>query len=119
MGHVYADVRLSDPEQKHVKQMKMLVDTGATHLCIDESIAKDLDLPVLTEELLEIADGRKVRAKASVSWIEINKRKALVQVRIFDVSEPVIGAFTLEALGLQVDPASGELKQTRSFITRG
>ncbi|MFQ5924481.1 MAG: hypothetical protein ACE5IE_00595 [Dehalococcoidia bacterium] len=42
----------------------------------------------------------------------------MIESRIFDVLEPVIGAFTLEALGLAVDPVCGELKPTPGFIAK-
>ena len=38
----------------------------------------------------------------------------LVPVGVFDV-EPLLGVFALEALGLAVDPTTGEVKQTRGF----
>jgi predicted aspartyl protease len=47
-----------------------------------------------------------------------NGRGDLIPVRVFEVEEPLLGVFALEALGLAVDPASGELKQTRGFIAR-
>jgi len=34
------------------------------------------------------------------------------------VDEPLLGVMALEALGLAVDPASGELRPTRGFLAR-
>jgi predicted aspartyl protease len=45
-------------------------------------------------------------------------RGDLIPIRIFDVDEPLLGIFTLEALGLAVDPVTGEVKPTRSSIAR-
>jgi predicted aspartyl protease len=45
-------------------------------------------------------------------------RGDLIPIRVFDVDEPILGAFALEALGLAVDPVTGEVKLTRSSIAR-
>jgi predicted aspartyl protease len=45
-------------------------------------------------------------------------RSDLIPIRVFDVEEPLLGVFALEALGLAVDPVTGEVKPTRSFIAR-
>jgi hypothetical protein len=47
-----------------------------------------------------------------------NGRGDLIPVKVFEVEEPLLRVFALEALGLAVDPTSGELKQTRGFIAR-
>jgi predicted aspartyl protease len=65
-----------------------------------------------------LADGRVVEAWYATAYLEIMERGDLIPVRVFEVEEPLLGVFALEALGLAVDPASGELKQTRGFIAR-
>ena len=118
MGHVYADVKIGDLRKQKIIEKRMLVDTGATYACIPNELAKELNLPLLGEGKMVLADGREVKASYSLAYVEINGRGDGVQVRVFDVVEPVIGAFTLGALGLAVDPVSGELKPTRGFIAR-
>ncbi|MGC9075528.1 MAG: aspartyl protease family protein, partial [Candidatus Bipolaricaulaceae bacterium] len=81
-------------------------------------MAKELSLPSIAETEVMLADGRKVKAIYSAAYIEINGRGDITEVRIFEVFEPVIGCSTLEALGLSIDPVSGELKPTRGFIAR-
>jgi predicted aspartyl protease len=39
-------------------------------------------------------------------------------IRVFNVEEPLVGVLALEALRLAVDPVTGEVKSTRSFIAR-
>lgn len=118
MGHVYADVKITGPKGQKIIGNKMLVDTGATYACIPPKLAQELELRPELDMDVTLADGREIRASVALAPIEINGRQSVVQVLIFDVVEPVIGAFTLEALGLAVDPASGELKPTRGFISR-
>jgi len=65
-----------------------------------------------------MADKRQITAGFALASVEINGRESPVETLVFNISEPVIGAFTLEALGLGLDPVSGELKSTRDFIIR-
>ena len=116
MGHVYAEVKIGDPG-KQITQA-MLVDTGATYMCLPEQLAQKIGVHPERYTEVSLADGTRVKAGIALSPIEMNGRQTVVQVLIFNIVEPVVGAFTLEALGLAVDPVSGELKPTRSFITR-
>lgn len=118
MGYVYADVKLSDPERKKIIERRMLIDTGATWPCVSPQLAEEMGLRIEFYRDVTLADGRKVEAGWAIASIEINGRETLVPTYVFDIMEPVIGVFTLEALGLAVDPVSGELKPTRGFITR-
>ena len=45
--------------------------------------------------------------------IEALERETLVPVAIMDTPEPLLGAETLEALGLTIDTTIGELKATK------
>ncbi len=81
-------------------------------------MADELGLQVIEKRKVALADKSEIEAGVSFASVEIEGREEIVWVRIFDVSEPLIGTFTLEALGLAMDPVSGELKTTRSFITR-
>jgi clan AA aspartic protease len=118
MRHVYAKVKIGDPKKGKVVAHEMLVDTGATYTCIPSKMAKELGLPFIAETKVILADGREVKATYSAAYIEMNGRGDVTETRIFEVAEPVIGCSTLEALGLSVDPVSGELKPTRGFIAR-
>ena len=118
MRHIYARVKISDPKREKVITREMLIDTGATYTCIPPKMAEELRLPFIMETKVTMANGRQVKAIYSAAYIEINGREEATEVRIFEVMEPVIGCSTLEALGLSVDPVSGELKPTRGFIAR-
>ena len=118
MGHIYADTKLSNPDGDKTVAQRMLVDTGATYTCLSYSLAKQLGLPLFAKSKITLADGKEVDASNSLAYVEINGRGDILQVRVLDIVEPVIGVFTLEALGLAVDPVSGELKPTRGFIAR-
>jgi predicted aspartyl protease len=96
----------------------MLVDTGTTYPCIPKWLAETLGLRLKFKTMITLADGRMVEAWYTTAYIEIMGRGDLIPIRVFDVDEPILGAFALEALGLAVDPVTGEVKLTRSSIAR-
>ena len=118
MGHVYVKVKLGDPLRQRVKEVKMLADTGATYPCIPRELAEELGLRLEFKTKVTLADGREVEAWYSTAYVEIMGRGDLIPVRVFEVEEPLLGAFALEALGLAVDPTTGEVKPTRGFIAK-
>ncbi|MFQ6085720.1 MAG: clan AA aspartic protease [Candidatus Bathyarchaeia archaeon] len=118
MGHVYTNVLISDPRRIKEIEVRMLVDTGATYACVPPKLARDLNLATMGKSDVTLADGRRVKADVSLAYMEMDGRGDIVQVRIFEISEPLVGASTLEALGLAVDPTTGKLRPTRSFIAR-
>lgn len=118
MGCVYAHVKISDPGKDKTVAQRMLVDTRATYTCLPYSLASQLSLPLFAKSKITLADGREVDASNSLGYVEMNGWGDVSHVRVLDVVEPVIGAFTLGVLGLAVDPVPEELKLTRSFIER-
>jgi len=118
LGHVYIDALLGDPRRVKVIKKRMLVDTGATYTCISPKLADELGLTIVGESDVTLADKRKVKAGVSLAYAELGGRGDIVEVRIFETEEPILGVFTLEALGLTVDPVSGEVSPTRSFTAR-
>ncbi len=118
VGHVYVTVKLGDPLKRRVKEVKMLVDTGATYPCIPEKLAGELGLRLEFKTKVTLADKREIEAWYATAYIEVMGRGDLIPVRVFEVEEPLLGIFALEALGLAVDPTTGEVKPTRGFIAR-
>ena len=60
MGHVFADIDLSNPRRRDMQSIKVkaLVDTGALMLCIPEHIALQLNLETESMREVSVADGR-------------------------------------------------------------
>jgi len=107
MGHVYIPVKIGDPLRRRVKEVRMLLDTGATYPCIPESLARELGLRLGYKTRVTLADGRAVEAWYATAYIEILGRGDLIPLRVFKVKEAVLEVFALEALGLTVDPSTG------------
>ena len=59
MGHVFAEIELSNPRQPSLTTIKAnaLADTGALMLCIPEHIANQLQLETESLREVSVADG--------------------------------------------------------------
>jgi clan AA aspartic protease len=118
MGCIYVTVKLGDPLKQKISDVRMLVDTSATYPCIPKWLAEALGLRMEFKTKVTLADGRMVEAWYTTTYLEIMGRGDLIPIRVLDVDEPLLGVFALEALGLAVDPVTGEVKPTRTFIAR-
>jgi clan AA aspartic protease len=95
---------------------KALVDTGATLTVVPRRIAEELQLPVIGRRRVATAKGT-VELDECVGVVEVMGRKAYVHMLVSnDVDIVLIGATTLETLGLQVDPTTGKLKEATTYL---
>lgn len=62
-----------------------------------------------------VADNRVVEADVAPAYVKVLDREAVVLAAIMDSPESLLGAFTLEVLGLSVDPSTGKVEPTRAF----
>ncbi len=62
MGHVFAEIDLSNPRKSDLDsvRVKALVDTGALMLCIPEHITLQLKLETESTREASVADGRSM-----------------------------------------------------------
>jgi clan AA aspartic protease len=124
MGLIYADIILINGEditlarrhiigEEEIKQMpvKMLVDTGAYNLCINEEIQQQLQFPVVEKRRAETADGRVVECDV-VSNVEVRFKNRATSCRAMVLPgdcEPLLGAIPLEDMDVLIHPLRQEL----------
>jgi len=95
---------------------KALVDTGATLTVVPRRIAEELQLPVIGRRRVATAKGT-TELDECVGVVEVMGRKAYVHMLVSnDVDIVLIGATTLETLGLEVDPTTGKLKEATTYL---
>jgi predicted aspartyl protease len=86
-------------------KIEALVDTGATFSKLPARILRKLRVHFPFNTIVELGNGRKIRRKAGYIKIKLAGKSALVPVMFGKKSElPLIGATTLEILGLIPDP---------------
>ena len=95
---------------------KALVDTGATLTVVPRRIAEELQLPVIGRRRVATAKGT-TELDDCISIVEVMGRKAYTRILASnDVDVVLIGATTLETLGLEVDPVTGKLKEATTYL---
>lgn len=102
---------------KKATEVDFLVDSGATFTLLPQKVWKRLGLKPIDEMKFSLADGSVISRELSEAWLEYEGRGRTVQVimgRRGD--EALLGALTLEALGLVLDPFKRELHPMRLML---
>jgi len=116
VSYVWVDAVIRNSITNRSAFVKALVDTGATYTVIPRKIFEELKLP--------LRGKRKVRTAKSLTEldvcegiVEIMGRNTPTLILVSDdLDFALIGVTTLELLGLEVDPATGELKESIALL---
>ena len=106
MGHVFADIALSNPRREELAPVavKALADTGALMLCIPERVAVQLQLEAASTREVTVADGRSVSVPY-VGPIKVTFGNRLCFVGALVLGDEVLlGAVPMEDMDLVVNP---------------
>jgi predicted aspartyl protease len=116
MGHIWVEVRLVNPINGAELKTRALVDTEAAYTVIPWSIYEKLNLMIVGKKTVETGKGPE-ELDESFLVIEIKGKKAVTPVLISkELKDIAVGVLALEALGLAVDPTTGELKESRILL---
>lgn len=105
MGSVYASVGLSNLFNQQSIEVDVLVDTGATFLCVTEEIATQLgfDATEVSRQVFTLADGREKKVP-KIAPVEIRfENRSYVTEAVVLGDECLMGVLLLEAMDLLVD----------------
>jgi len=115
MGYVNVTAKISDPEQTRTKEVEFLVDTGASYMVLQPKVADELGLKLVKKTKVTLADKRQVDAAYAMAFVRLLDREAPVTALVFDSPMPLLGTFTLQVLGLEVDPTKEGVRHSRPF----
>jgi len=111
MGHVFAQIELSNPRQPELSSLKVkaLADTGALMLCIPEHVALQLQLETESMREVSVADGRNIEVPyVGPVKVSFGKRTCFVGALVLG-DEVLLGAVPMEDMDLVVNPSRREL----------
>lgn len=112
MGYVKVKVKVRNIHKPELKaEMELLADTGSIYTIIRRKRLEELGIKSRGKRRFKTADGRVIEREVGAAEIEILGQSAYSVVVFGEGSDAeVLGVTSLEELGLQVDPTTGELK---------
>lgn len=112
MGLTYLEVQVAGPATpEDSESVEFLVDSGAVHSVVPASILERLGVRPLDEQVFRLADGSKVVRRKGGAVFRYGERIGVADVIFGEGGDSnLMGATTLESLGLVLDPLKRELK---------
>jgi predicted aspartyl protease len=108
VGYVYCELKIRGEREKEIKA---LVDTGASYIVLDPKTIQEIK-PTATQYEVEVilADKRRLRTRLYLAEAEAVGRRGPVFIAELETPTPLLGVFALETLGLKPNPATGKLE---------
>jgi clan AA aspartic protease len=111
MAITFIDVKISNPAKpKKAAMHEFLVDSGAIYSVLPARVLKSLGIkPTSTEEFI-LANGEKIKKRVGNAMFEFQGKVRAAPVIFGEEGVYLLGATTLEALGMILDPINRKLK---------
>lgn len=110
---VKAEVR----SRKARQTVEFLIDTGAWHSLLPVDVWRKLGLKALDRQVFTLADGTHIERSISECRLTFQGKRRYVPVILGRPGDDaLLGATTLEILGLVFDPLSRTLKPMRGVL---
>ncbi len=112
MGLTVLEVEVGNPARPEVtEKVEFLIDSGAIYSVVPTPVLERLGIRPLVQQEFRLADGSKIVRKKGVAVFKLGERAGGADVIFGEEGDStLLGAFTLEALGLSLDPLRRELK---------
>jgi clan AA aspartic protease len=112
MGLTYLEVEVGNPADPEItEKVEFLIDSGAIYSVVPAAILDRLGIKPVAEQEFFLANGAKIVRKKGIALFKYGERIGGADVIFGEPEDSVLlGVFTLEALGLVLDPLRRELK---------
>jgi clan AA aspartic protease len=112
MGLTVLEIHVANPANPLVTEpIEFLIDSGAIYSVVPSDVLNRLGIQPLVEQEFRLADGTKITRRKGVALFKLGDRIGGADVIFGEEGDSVLlGAFTLEALGLSLDPLRRELR---------
>ena len=107
VGNLFTDARTN---------VEALVDTGATYSMIPRSVLEELGIEPVATRISRIADGSRMEMQTSWARFTAEGQNAVARVSFGPEGIYLLGATTLEDMGLAVDPIDQRLIPQESML---
>lgn len=118
MGLTFLEIEVGNPANPEVKvAVEFLIDSGAIYSVVPTPILENLGIKLLAEQEFRLANGEKITRKKGIALFKYGDRVGGADVIFGEQDDAtLLGAFTLEALGLVLDPFKRELRPLPMII---
>ncbi len=104
-------------EPKSVRELNLVVDTGATYTTLPASLLEEMGVRPLRKRRLRLANGRIVERDLAAVGLEAEGESLQTTPVVFgDEGVFLLGSLTLEDLSLAVDPLKKKLVPTEAYL---
>jgi len=112
MGLTVIEIEVGNPANPEVTQgLEFLIDSGAIYSVVPTPFLEKLGIKPLSQQEFRLADGTKIVRKKGIALFKYGDKIGGADVVFGEEGDSVLlGAFTLEALGLALDPLKRELR---------
>ena len=112
MGLTVLEIEVGNPaDPEDTRKVELLVDSGAIYSVVPTPVLEGLGIKPLAEQEFRFADGSKVTRQKGIALFKYGDRIGGADVLFGEPEDStLLGAFTLEALGLALDPLRRELR---------
>src|SRR3972149_3515836 len=113
MGLTTLEVEIANPAQPEVtEKLDFLIDSGAIYSVVPELVLGRLGIKPLAKQEFRLANGEKIVRRKGVAVFRYKDKVGGADVIFGEEGDAtLLGAFTLEALGLALDPLKRELRE--------
>jgi len=111
MGLTVLRIEVGNPARPRITEpIDFLIDSGAIYSVVPQSVLKRLGIKPLATEEFRLADGSTIVRRKGGALFRYGDRVGVADVIFGEKDDSILlGALTLEALGLSLDPLKREL----------
>ena len=112
MGYVRVKVKISNIERpEKSREIELIADTGAIYTIVKRKTLEELGIKPIGRRRFKLANGDLIERDIGICRIDIGD-VFTHSIVVFgeEKDTELLGVTTLEELGLQVDPVTGELR---------
>jgi predicted aspartyl protease len=112
MGLTVLEIEVANPARpKRAERVEFLIDSGAIYSVVPARILKRLGIKPLAKETFRLANGSAIVRSKGGALFRRGDRVGVADVIFGEKDDSILlGALTLEALGLSLDPLKRELQ---------